>query len=135
MLTPVYSSAETFKRMKRRGENLDKLKILTRSLLEEGQLDPIHRDHKLIGHRQGRRECHIQSDWLLIYKAEVDRIVLNVQQTTLTCSKNNSAMASPSLLSPLAGKTYSIIAHYFNSHEIQKLIDKCIEQAASLRSM
>jgi len=29
--------------MKRRGKNLDKLKIIIRSLLAEGQLDPIHR--------------------------------------------------------------------------------------------
>jgi len=28
------------------------------------------RDHKLIGNYQGRRECHLASDWLLIYKIE-----------------------------------------------------------------
>lgn len=38
-------------------------------------LDPIHRDHKLIRKYKGRRECHIESDWLLIYKAEKNRIV------------------------------------------------------------
>ena len=48
--------------------------MLIRSLLKEGQLDPIHRDHKLNGNWQGRRECHIEIDWLLIYKVEVNRI-------------------------------------------------------------
>ena len=77
MLIPVYTRQfdRDVKRMKRRGKNLDKLKIIIRSLLKEGQLDPIHRDHKLIGNWQGRRECHIESDWLLIYKAEAELIV------------------------------------------------------------
>ncbi|WP_372807185.1 type II toxin-antitoxin system YafQ family toxin [Pontiella sp.] len=35
----------------------------------------MHRDRKLIGNYGGRRECHIESDWLLIYKCEEDRIV------------------------------------------------------------
>ena len=77
MLTPVYTRQfdRDVKRMKRRGKNLDKLKIIIHSLLAEEELDPIHRDHKLIGTWQGRRECHIESSWLLIYKAEVERIV------------------------------------------------------------
>ena len=77
MLTPVYTRQfdRDVKRMKRQGKNLDKLKIIIRSLLREEQLDPIHRDHKLIGNWQGRRECHIESDWLLIYKYEIDRII------------------------------------------------------------
>ena len=77
MPTPVYTRQfdRDIKRMKRRGKNLDKLKIIIHSLLAEEDLDPIHRDHKLIGIWQGRRECHVESDWLLIYKAEVERIV------------------------------------------------------------
>jgi len=33
------------------------------------------RDHKLIGNYQGRRECHITGDWLLIYKLEKDSVI------------------------------------------------------------
>ena len=77
MLIPVYTRQfeKDIKRIKRRGKNLEKLKIIIRSLASEEPLDPLHRDHKLIGNRQGRRECHIESDWLLIYKMEIDRIV------------------------------------------------------------
>ena len=77
MLTPVYTRQfeRDVKRMNRRGKNLDKLKIIISSLVKEEPLDAIHRDHRLIGNWQGRRECHIESDWLLIYKTEVDRIV------------------------------------------------------------
>ena len=77
MLTPGYTRqfARDVKRMKSRSKNLEKLKILIRSLTEEQQLDPIHRDYKLIEDWQGRRECHIESDWPLIYKIHIDRIV------------------------------------------------------------
>ena len=77
MFKPVYTRQfeKDIKRMKLRGKNPEKLKIVIRSLISEEPLDPIHRDHKLIGNWQGRRECHIESDWLLIYKTEIDRIV------------------------------------------------------------
>lgn len=77
MLNPVYSRQfnRDIKRMKRREKNPEKLKIIIRSLISEEPLDPIHRDHKLIGNWHGRRECHIESDWLLIYKTETDRIM------------------------------------------------------------
>ena len=77
MLNPVYTRQfeRDIKRMKRRGKNPEKLKIIIRSLIFEEPLDLIHRDHKLIGNWQGRRECHIESDWLLIYKTNNDSIV------------------------------------------------------------
>jgi mRNA interferase YafQ len=77
MPAPVYTKqfGRDTKRMKKRGKNLDKLKIIIRSLVEEEPLDAIHRDHKLSGNWKGRRECHIESDWLLIYQTESDRII------------------------------------------------------------
>jgi len=77
MLTPVFTNQfdKDVKRMQKRGKKLEKIKIIIRSLIEEESLDPIHRNHKLIGNWQGRRECHIESDWLLIYKKEEGRII------------------------------------------------------------
>jgi mRNA interferase YafQ len=77
MPTPVFTRQfdKDLKRMQKRGKKLEKIKIIIRSLIEEESLDPIHRNHKLIGNWQGRRECHIESDWLLIYKKEEDRII------------------------------------------------------------
>ena len=70
MYTPVYTKQfeKDLKRCKRRGKNLDKFKILARTLLSGKPLDPIHKDHKLVGNYIGRRDCHIESDWVLIYK-------------------------------------------------------------------
>ncbi|MFO7599121.1 MAG: type II toxin-antitoxin system YafQ family toxin [Candidatus Desulfacyla sp.] len=77
MLTPVYTRQfeRDLKKLKKRRKKIEKLKIILCSLIEEEELDPIHRDHKLIGNWLGRRECHIESDWLLIYKLQDDRII------------------------------------------------------------
>jgi len=78
MLTPSYTRQfdRDVKRMQRRRKNLEKLKIVIRSLIAEQQLDSIHRDHGLVGTWDGRRECHIESDWLLIYKLDLTRVTL-----------------------------------------------------------
>jgi addiction module RelE/StbE family toxin len=38
-------------------------------------LDPMHRDHKLLGSLGGRRDCHIESDWLLIDRIEGNQFI------------------------------------------------------------
>ena len=77
MLTPVYTRQfdKDIKRLKKRAKNFEKLKIIISSLIAEESMDPINRDHKLIGNWKGRRECHIESDWFLIYKIEEHRII------------------------------------------------------------
>ena len=77
MLQLVYNRQfeKDVKRCKRRGKDFEKFKIIARTLLKGQALDAIHRDHKLSGNFQGRRECHIESDWLLIYKIEKERLV------------------------------------------------------------
>jgi mRNA interferase YafQ len=72
MYTPVYTGQfeKDLKRAQRRGKDLEKFKIIARALLAGQTLDPIHRDHKLIGNHVGRRDCHIESDWLPIYKID-----------------------------------------------------------------
>ena len=44
-------------------------------------LPPENRDHDLTGNWRGRRECHIQPDWLLIYRIEGDVLVLTLSRT------------------------------------------------------
>ena len=77
MYTPVYTRqfAKDLKLAKRRGKNLDKFKIIARTLLGGQPLDSIHRDHRLVGNYVGRRDCHIESDWLLIYKIENNLLI------------------------------------------------------------
>lgn len=77
MYTPIYTKQfdKDIKRAVRRGKNVEKFKLIARTLLAGDLLDPIHRDHKLTGNYVGRRDCHIESDWLLIYKIENEFIV------------------------------------------------------------
>jgi mRNA interferase YafQ len=77
MYSPIYTKQfeKDVKRCQRRGKNLEKFKILARTLLEGRQLDAIHRDHKLTGNLMGRRDCHIESDWVLIYRIDGDHLI------------------------------------------------------------
>ena len=38
-------------------------------------------DHQLSGNWKGYRECHIEPDWLLIYRIENDILVLTLSRT------------------------------------------------------
>jgi len=49
--------------------------MIIRSLAASEPLDPMHRDHRLVGNWKGRRDCHIESDWLLIYKLDEKRVI------------------------------------------------------------
>ncbi len=77
MRVPAYTKQflKDVKLAGKRGKNPEKLKLIVRSLIACEKLDPIHRDHGLIGDFANRRECHIESDWLIVYKLEDDAVV------------------------------------------------------------
>ena len=77
MYIPVYTKqfSKDIKKAQKRGKNLDKFKLIAKTLLSGEKLDAIHRDHSLIGNYVGRRECHIESDWLLIYKIDGSNLI------------------------------------------------------------
>ncbi|GMQ78337.1 MAG: type II toxin-antitoxin system mRNA interferase toxin, RelE/StbE family [Anaerolineae bacterium] len=58
------------KRLRRQNVDLSELKSVVSALVAEEQLDKRYRDHVLVGDWRGFRECHIQPDWLLIYRIE-----------------------------------------------------------------
>ena len=45
------------------------------------QLPEKNKDHALTGDWIGQRECHIQPDWLLVYRIENDLRVLTLTRT------------------------------------------------------
>lgn len=63
-------------RMEKRGKDLKKIREILYLLTEEKPLSIRLRDHLLVGNYVGRRECHIEPNWLLIYKKESDSIIL-----------------------------------------------------------
>lgn len=90
MRVPVYTRQfeRDVKRVRKRGKNFEKLKIIARALIEGKKLDALHRNHQLIGNYAGRRECHIEADWLLIYKLEEDRIIFERTGSHADLSRN-----------------------------------------------
>jgi len=77
LLDPIYKNIfkKDIKLAEKRGFDLKKLKEMIRMLVEEEPLPKKYRDHALIGNYAGHRECHIQPDWLLIYKKEVNTVI------------------------------------------------------------
>ncbi len=77
MRTPSYTKQfeKDLRRMQRQGKNLTKIKSVISSLIKEELLDDRYRDHWLVGNYKKRRECHIEPDWLLIYKIVGDTII------------------------------------------------------------
>lgn len=61
--------------------DIELLDNIIRILASGEQLPKKNRDHALSGNRIGHRECHIQSDWLLIYRIENDLLVLILSRT------------------------------------------------------
>ncbi len=54
--------------MRKRGKDIAKLRAVVQHLANDEPLESRYRDHPLSGSYQSRRECHIEPDWLLIYK-------------------------------------------------------------------
>lgn len=64
------------KLMKKRGKDLDKLKIVLKLLQQGAELPAKYKDHALTGNYTGCRECHIEPDWLLVYEILNNELVI-----------------------------------------------------------
>jgi mRNA interferase YafQ len=64
------------KRQRQRGKDLDKLKGVIELLISGTALPENLHDHPLTGNWKGWRDCHIEPDWLLIYKRLPEELIL-----------------------------------------------------------
>ena len=69
------------KSAKKRGLKLDKLQSIVDKLADEIPLEQKYRDHALTGNYKDFRECHIEPDWLLIYRKDEDVLELFLFRT------------------------------------------------------
>jgi len=76
MLKPFYSNRfdKELKRMLKRGKEAEKIKDVIRKLINEERLDRRYKDHPLRGNYRGCRDCHIEPDWILIYRIDGNQI-------------------------------------------------------------
>lgn len=66
---------------KKQGRDLEKLYAVVEKLAEGERLEAKFRDHSLSGNYNSCRECHIESDWLLIYEIIDGVLVLMLNRT------------------------------------------------------
>lgn len=59
---------------KKQHRDLKKLFDLMEALINNKPLEKKHRNHKLKGNFVDRWECHVEPDWLLIYRKSKDEI-------------------------------------------------------------
>ncbi len=69
------------KRCNKRGKDIDKIEWIVSELQQLNPLPVNNKDHPLIGNWVGFRECHIESDWLLIYCLNEEKTLLHLVRT------------------------------------------------------
>lgn len=65
----------------KRGLPIDELDEVIRLLVLDDSLPEKYKDHDLSGNWKGFRECHIQPNWLLIYKVCNNNLILSLSRT------------------------------------------------------
>ena len=75
-LVPTTAYRKNIKRAKKRGYDLSKLVAVLKTLQAGDPLPPSNRAHPLKGDWKGYWECHVQPDWLLIYKTTETEVLL-----------------------------------------------------------
>ncbi len=61
------------KRCQKQHKGMMKFRAIHEALITGQPLSSEHRDHKLSGNWKDHRECHIEPDWLLIYRVNEQR--------------------------------------------------------------
>ena len=79
MLDVRYSTRfkKDFKTCQKRNYNMQLLQQAINTLRIPSPLPAKNKDHSLTGNYMGFRECHITTDWLLIYKQTDSELLLN----------------------------------------------------------
>lgn len=85
MLKPEFTGQfkKDYKLALKRGFDPKKLEKLVSLLCDEKPLPEAYQDHALTNSRnyKGMRECHIQPDWLLVYKVVRESLILQLIRT------------------------------------------------------
>ncbi len=64
-----------------RGKDGSKIRDVMDRLINRRPLEEKHRDHKLTGNWNGRRDCHVEPDWVLIYKRDDEANEITFERT------------------------------------------------------
>lgn len=83
MFEIVYTNKfrKDLKRCVKRGLDINKFLEVARILEKTGKLPDKYKPHLLTADRKGQWECHIQSDWLLIWEQDDNQLTLLFLET------------------------------------------------------
>ena len=70
-----------YTQMEKRDLDMSLLDEIITTLAQGKKLPPHNRDHALHGSYVGHRGCHIQPDWILIYRIDKNVLVLSLTRT------------------------------------------------------
>ncbi len=70
-----------YKKMIKRGVDPRLMQAVVDTLLNGDKLPEKNKDHELRGEWLGYRECHIQPDWLMVYRIKNDILTLTLSRT------------------------------------------------------
>ena len=70
-----------YKAAKKRGRDIKHLENIIDKLASGEKLSEKYCDHQLIGNYRNFRECHVEPDWLLIYRIDSGKLVLVLAAT------------------------------------------------------
>jgi len=73
-LTSAYKKG--FRRAIKRGGHVQSIKVVIDLLRSKKELPEKYQDHQLKGALKDYRECHIEPNWLLLYKVVDDTLYL-----------------------------------------------------------
>ena len=67
-----------YRKLKKQGKDLNKLYEVVKRLADGEDLDSKYKNHNLINNKvyKNCKECHIEPDWLLIYKIIDEELIL-----------------------------------------------------------
>lgn len=65
-----------YKRVQKQNKDVEKLRVVVEKLAGKEKLDPRYKDHPLSGNWKGFRDCHVEPDWVLIYKTTEEVLIL-----------------------------------------------------------
>jgi len=77
-----------FKLVSKRNYDMSRLYTVMKALENKEVLDPIYKEHRLIGNYKDFLECHIEPDWLLIKKLIIKTFSFQELVPTLIYFKN-----------------------------------------------
>lgn len=64
------------RRLAKQGKNLDKMEAVVNLLQAQQPLPPRCRPHPLRGEWKGHWDCHVEPDWILLYKITNEALIL-----------------------------------------------------------